>query len=77
MLSVSGDGITQIGVPWLVLLTTGSAGKAGIVALCTMLPAVASSLFGGPLVDRAGARRVSIISDVACCITVGVIPCSS
>ena len=30
--------------------------------------------FGGPLVDRAGARRVSIISDVACCITVGVIP---
>lgn len=74
LLSVSGDGITQLGVPWLVLLTTGSAGKAGIVALCTMLPTAVSSLFGGPLVDRAGARRVSIVSDVACCITVGVIP---
>jgi MFS family permease len=74
LLSVSGDGITQIGVPWLVLLTTGSAGKAGIVALCTMLPTAVSSLFGGPLVDRLGARRVSIISDLAGCITIGTIP---
>lgn len=74
LLSVSGDGIAQVGVPWLVLLTTGSAGKAGIVALCTLLPAAVSSLAGGTLVDRAGARSVSIISDLACCATVGVIP---
>lgn len=74
LLSVSGDGITQIGVPWFVLVTTGSAGKTGIVALCTMLPAVVSSLFGGALIDRAGARWVSVISDVACCMAVGCIP---
>lgn len=74
LFSVSGDGITQIGVPWLVLLTTGSAGKAGVVALCTMLPAAFSALLGGTLADRAGARRVSIISDLACCISVGTIP---
>lgn len=74
LLSVAGDGITQVGVPWLVLLTTGSAGKAGIVALCTMLPATFSSLVGGTLVDRAGARSVSVISDAACCAAVGTIP---
>jgi hypothetical protein len=28
LLSVAGDGVTQVGVPWFVLLTTGSAGKA-------------------------------------------------
>jgi MFS family permease len=74
LLSVAGDGITQVGVPWLVLLTTGSAGKAGVVAVCTTLPAIASSLAGGPLVDRAGARPVSVISDVACCAAVAAIP---
>jgi MFS family permease len=74
LLSVAGDGITQVGVPWLVLLTTGSAGKAGIVVLCAMLPATVSSLVGGTLVDRAGARSVSVISDVACCAAVATIP---
>lgn len=57
-----------------MLLTTGSAGKAGVVALCTMLAIAVGSLFAGALVDRSGARRVSILSDVACCLTVGVIP---
>lgn len=61
-------------MPWLVLLTTGSAGKAGIVALCTMMPATVSSLVGGTLIDRVGARSVSVISDVACCAAVATIP---
>lgn len=74
LLSVAGDGITQVGVPWFVLLTTGSAGKAGVVALCTMLPAMVSSLASGALVDRAGARPVSVVSDVACGAAVAVIP---
>jgi MFS family permease len=74
VLSGSGDGITQIGVPWLVLLTTGSAGRAGVVALCTMLPTAVSSLFGGAIVDRAGAKRVSITSDLTCCVTLSVVP---
>jgi MFS family permease len=74
LLSVAGDGITEVGVPWLVLLTSGSAGKAGIVAVCTMLPATVSSLASGPLVDRAGARAVSVVSDVACCAAVAAVP---
>jgi MFS family permease len=73
-LSLSGDAITQLGVPWLVLLDTGSAEKAGLVALCTMLPSAASALLGGGVVDRAGARRVSVLSDMACCLTLAAIP---
>jgi MFS family permease len=73
-LSLSGDAITQLGVPWLVLLDTGSAEKAGLVAVCTMLPSAASALLGGAVVDRVGARRVSVLSDMACCLTLAAIP---
>jgi MFS family permease len=74
LLSVAGDGITQIGLPWFVLMSTGSPGKAGIVALCTMLPAAVGSLLGGAVVDRGGARRVSVISDAACAMVVMTVP---
>jgi MFS family permease len=74
LLSVAGDGITQIGVPWFVLMSTGSPGKAGVVALCTMLPAAVGSLLGGTVVDRGGARRVSVVSDAACCMVVMTVP---
>ena len=74
LLSVAGDGITQIGVPWFVLLSTGSPGKAGVVALCTMLPAAVGSLLGGTVVDRGGAWRVSVVSDAACCMVVMTVP---
>jgi MFS family permease len=42
--------------------------------LCTLLPATVSSLVSGPLVDRAGARPVSVICDVACCAAVAAVP---
>jgi MFS family permease len=74
LLSVAGDGITQIGVPWFVLMSTGSPGKAGVVALCTMLPAAVGSLLGGTVVDRGGAWRVSVVSDAACCMVVMTVP---
>jgi MFS family permease len=74
LLSVAGDGITQIGVPWFVLMSTGSPAKAGVVALCTMLPAALGSLLGGTVVDRGGAWRVSVVSDAACCMVVLTVP---
>ena len=74
LLSVAGDGITQIGVPWFVLISTGSPGKAGVVALCTMLPAAVGSLLGGTVVDRGGAWPVSVVSDAACCVVVLTVP---
>jgi hypothetical protein len=74
LLSVAGDGITQIGVPWFVLTSTGSPAKAGVVALCTMVPAAVGSLLGGTVVDRGGAWRVSVVSDAACCVVVMTVP---
>ncbi|WP_330296611.1 MFS transporter [Streptomyces sp. NBC_00503] len=73
-ISIAGSSLTLIGVPWFVLQTTGSAGRAGIVAFCATLPVVVAALVGGPVIDRLGRRRVSAASDLICALTVGAIP---
>lgn len=72
--SIAGSSLTLIGVPWFVLQTTGSAGRAGVVAFCATLPVVIAALAGGPVIDRIGRRRVSAASDVICAVSVGAIP---
>ncbi|WP_279631425.1 MFS transporter [Streptomyces aquilus] len=74
LLSVTGNCLTYMGVPWFVLQSTGSAAKAGIVAFCTLLPAVLAALVTGPVIDRMGRRRVSVVSDLACGAAVAAIP---
>ncbi|MFE4330654.1 MFS transporter [Streptomyces sp. NPDC056831] len=73
-ISTTGTSLTLIGVPWFVLETTGSAGRAGVVAFCATLPIVVSALIGGPVIDRIGRRRVSVASDLVCGVAVAAIP---
>ncbi|MGW7414541.1 MFS transporter [Streptomyces sp. NPDC054863] len=72
--SAVGNSLTLIGVPWFVLQTTGSAGRAGFVAFCATLPVVVAALVGGPFIDRFGRRRTSVVTDVICGLTVAAIP---
>jgi MFS family permease len=64
----------SVAVPWLVLETTGSAAELGIIAAAIAIGAVAPALLGGPLVDRVGLRRMSVIADLASGVTVASIP---
>ncbi|MFI6119496.1 MFS transporter [Streptomyces sp. NPDC051064] len=73
-ISTAGTSLTLIGVPWFVLETTGSAGRAGVVAFCATLPIVVAALIGGPVIDRIGRRRVSIASDTVCGAAIATIP---
>nr|WP_268253610.1 MFS transporter [Streptomyces finlayi] len=73
-ISTMGNSLTLIGVPWFVLQTTGSAGRAGVVAFCATLPVVVAALVGGPLIDRFGRRRTSVTTDLICGLTVSAIP---
>ncbi|MEU8538613.1 MFS transporter [Streptomyces sp. NPDC048717] len=72
--SISGNSLTLIGVPWFALETTGSAGKAGLVAFCAAAPVVVSAIAGGPVIDRIGRRRVSVVSDLVCALALAAIP---
>ncbi|MGH3499854.1 MAG: MFS transporter, partial [Nocardioidaceae bacterium] len=61
-------------IPWFVLTTTGSATQTGLVAFAEMAPYVTSKALGGPVIDRVGARRISVSADVVSAALVGMIP---
>lgn len=73
-ISLAGNQITTLAIPWYVLATGGSAAEVGLVGFFTILPAVIAGFFGGGIVDRFGRKRISIISDLASGLTVSLIP---
>jgi len=72
--SLVGNVLTSIAVPWFVLQTTGSATQMGMTAFVTALPTVLSSFFSGALVDRLGFRRMSVAADLTSGVAVAAIP---
>ena len=64
----------MVALPWLVLTTTGSAGRTGLVAFAEMAPLVVAKATAGPLLDRLGSRRVAIACDLASLVVVGLVP---
>jgi len=73
-ISLVGNVLSAIAIPWFVLQTTGSATQTGITGFFTVLPVVLAGFFGGTLVDRLGYKRTSIIADIASGVTTALIP---
>jgi MFS family permease len=73
-ISLTGNAVTQLAIPWFVLVETGSPLLTGIAVLVSMLPVVLSGFFGGVIVDRLGFRTTSIVSDLASAVSVAAIP---
>jgi MFS family permease len=73
-ISLVGNMLSAIAIPWFVLQTTGSATQTGITGFFTVLPVVLAGFFGGTLVDRLGYKRTSIIADIASGVTTALIP---
>lgn len=71
--SMIGSRMTLVAIPWLVLETTGSPSKMGLVAAAEMVPYVLVSVLGGALMDRVGLRRTAIASDLASVVAVAAI----
>ncbi len=72
--SLLGTRVSMIAIPWLVLVTTGSATRTGLVAAAELTPLVIFKATGGPLVDRLGPRRMAITADLLSLVSVGLIP---
>ena len=73
-ISLMGEALTAIAIPWFVYQTTGSAARMGIVGFCTFLPRVLATFFGGTIVDRVGFKPISIAADTLSGISVAMIP---
>src|SRR4051794_11439917 len=70
----SGNGISMIAFPWLVLQRNGSALDASVVAMAGTLPLLASTVIAGTAVDYIGRRRVSMIADGLSALSVIGVP---
>ncbi|HEY0698911.1 MAG TPA: hypothetical protein VGD43_14005, partial [Micromonospora sp.] len=63
-ISMLGSKTSFFAVPWLVLVTTGSPERMGLVAAAELVPYVLAPLLGAPLIDRVGPWRMSVGADV-------------
>lgn len=73
-ISITGNRLAMLAIPWFVLSTTGSTVQTGITAFFTFLPVVLAGFFGGALIDRLGYKRASIVADLASGATIALIP---
>ncbi len=73
-ISMTGNVLALIAIPWFVLQTTGSAVQTGITGFFTVLPVVIAAFLGGGLVDRLGYKRASILADITSGVAIALIP---
>src|SRR5215210_3845721 len=73
-ISLVGNVVAQLAIPWFVLITTGSATLTGLAVFFNFLPVVLAGIFGGVIVDRLGFRTTSVVADLASAGAVAAIP---
>ncbi len=74
VISLSGNAVAQLAIPWFVLTTTGSASLTALAVFFNFLPIVLAAFFGGVIVDRLGFRTTSVAADLASAAAVAAIP---
>jgi MFS family permease len=74
LISELGTAMSGIAIPWLVLITTGSPAKTGLIGFAEMAPYVLLQAGAGPLVDRIGLRRTAITGNAIAAVLMGLIP---
>ena len=73
-ISQLGNQMALVAIPWFVLQTTHSALSTSLVLVFTAIPMVIAFFLGGVLVDRVGAKPMSVVADVASFLSVAAIP---
>jgi MFS family permease len=64
LVSQTGDKFYMLALSFMVLETTGSAARMGVVLFAGMLPLVAVGLFSGVVVDRVDRKAIIIVTDI-------------
>lgn len=70
----SGTRLSAIALPWFVVTTTGSAMQTGAVVFAQMAPHVIAQVLTSPLIDRLGARPISVLGDLIATAAMIMIP---
>jgi len=73
-ISSFGSQMTMLALPWLVLETSGSATRTGVVFAVQVLPMALLGFLGGEVMHRHGARRVMVVADGVRAPLVALVP---
>jgi MFS family permease len=74
LISVTGNAVAAVAIPWYVLETTGSPAKTGLAAFFNLVPQVLGAFFGGTIADRLGHKRAGVLADLLSGLSVALIP---
>ena len=74
LISLFGDTLTLIALPWFVLQVTGSGTATAGILLTLQLPAILTGMFIGSLIDRFQPRTIITIDNVLRTFIIGLIP---
>jgi MFS family permease len=74
LISLFGDALTLIALPWFVLQITGSGTATAGILLTLQLPAIGTSLVIGSLIDRFQPRAIISIDNGLRALIIGLIP---
>jgi predicted MFS family arabinose efflux permease len=74
LISRLGSQLSNLALPWFVLVTTGSPTRMGIVFAVELIPFVLFGIQAGAVVDRLGARTTMLVSDLARAPVIAVVP---
>ncbi|NJM07306.1 MFS transporter, partial [Candidatus Gracilibacteria bacterium] len=73
-ISESGTMLSGVALPLFVLSLTESVAQLGLITALQTVPLFVMGLIGGPAVDRLGARRVSVLTDLIALLAFGAVP---
>lgn len=73
-LSILGNAITEVAIPWLILEISGSPLLVASVMAAKIVPVILSVVFSAQVVDKFGAFRVSVASDLVNFFCILLIP---
>ena len=74
LVSLFGDALTLIALPWFVLQVTGSGTATASILLTLQLPAILTSMGIGSLIDRFQPRAIITIDNGLRTLIIGLIP---
>ncbi|MEU5911651.1 MFS transporter [Micromonospora sp. NPDC047527] len=72
--SAFGVQMTMLAMPWLVLESTNSAPRAGLVFAVSVLPMALLGFAGGEVIQRFGARQTMVVADFAQAAAIAAVP---
>ncbi len=73
-LSVTGNAMVLVLIPWLVLETTGSPSSAGLIGAVGGVAGFLALFFGGGLLDRFNRKHLAIGADLLSAVSVVALP---